>query len=322
MRTDSDRRSFLKSAAIVTASSLLAANAHGEEKQPPTLNAGPNPDPGKPKLVVAPPKACDCHAHIIGPGAKYPFVAGRSFTPVEAHLDQYRRMLSALGLQRAVIIQPSFYGTDNSRTHDAIAESHGNWRGVAGLVASAPKAEIQRLHDAGFRGARVNLSFKGGPTLEDLAKVAQVVAPFGWHMQIQVEGRDLTELAPRFRGLATPLVIDHMGRVAPELGVQYPGFQALLALVREGNTWVKLSSAYAMSAKPYPYDDVAPFAKALIEAGPSRVVWGSNWPHPSYKGAPPVDATQLDLLAYWAPEEMRKRILVDNPAKLYGFPSA
>ena len=156
---------------------------------------------------------------------------------------------------------------------------------------------------------------------EDLAQVARLVKPFGWHMQIQVEGRDLSALAPRFRGLATPLVIDHMGRVPPELGVEYAGFQALLALVREGNTWVKLSSAYAMSKRPYPYDDVAPFAKALIEAGPSRVVWGSNWPHPSYKGVPPVDATQLDLLAYWAPAEMRQRILVDNPAKLYGFPS-
>ncbi len=322
MRTNPERRSFLKSAAIVTASSFLAAHAHGDDKVPPTLNAGPNPDPGKPKLVVAPPKACDCHAHIIGPVANYPFVAGRSFTPVEAHLDQYRRMLSALGLERAVIIQPSFYGTDNSRTHDAIAESHGNWRGVAGLVADTPKAEIQRLDEASFRGARVNLSFKGGPTLDDLAKVATLVAPFGWHMQIQVEGRDLTELAPKFRGLATPLVIDHMGRVPPELGVEYPGFQALLALVRAGNTWVKLSSAYAMSKKPYPYDDIAPFAKALIDAGPNRTVWGSNWPHPSYKGAPPADATQLDLLAYWTTGEMRKRILVDNPAKLYGFASA
>ena len=225
-------------------------------------------------------------------------------------------------MQRAVIIQPSFYGSDNSRTCDAIAESKGNWRGVAGLLANTPKAEIQRLHDAGFRGARVNLSFKGGPTLDDLAKVATLVAPFGWHMQIQVEGRDLVELAPRFHRLATPLVIDHMGRVPPALGVEYPGFQALLALVREGKTWVKLSSAYAMSSKPYPYDDIAPFAKALIEAGPNRVVWGSNWPHPSYKGTPPVDATQLDLLGYWTSEEMRKRILVDNPAKLYGFLSA
>ena len=318
-RTNPDRRSFLKSAAIVTASSLFATRLHGDDKVPPTLNAGPSADPGKPKLVVAPPKACDCHAHIIGPVAKYPFVAGRSFTPVEAHLDQYRRMLNALGLQRAVIIQPSFYGTDNSRTHDAIAESPGKWRGVAGLAANTPKAEIERLHDAGFRGARVNLSFKGGPTLDDLAKVAALVAPSGWHMQVQVEGRDLVDLAPRFKTLPTPLVIDHMGRVPPELGVEYAGFQALLALVREGKTWVKLSSAYALSRKPYPYDDVAPFAKALIAAGPDRMVWGSNWPHPSYKGTPPVDATQLDLLAYWTTEEMRKRILVDNPAKLYGF---
>jgi predicted TIM-barrel fold metal-dependent hydrolase len=229
-------------------------------------------------------------------------------------------MLAALGLERAVIVQPSFYGTDNSRTLDAIAESRGEWRGVAGLDAGTAKSEVERLHEAGFRGARVNLSFKGGPTLEDLDKVARLVAPFGWHMQIQVEGRDLAELAPRFRQLPGQFVIDHMGRVPPELGVQYAGFQSLLGLLREGNCWVKLASAYALSRKPYPHEDIAPFAQALIEAGPDRTVWGSNWPHPSYKGTPPQEATQLDLLALWAPAAAaRKRILVDNPAKLYGF---
>ncbi len=321
MIAETDRRSFLKGAAVVAASSLMMTDSRGAEGGGSSPNAGPSPDPGKPKLVVAPPKSTDCHAHIIGPADKYPYVAGRSYTPVEAHREQYVRLLAALGLQRAVIVQPSFYGTDNSRTLDAIAESHGQWRGVAGLDAGAARSEVQRLHDAGFRGARVNLSFKGGPTLEDLDKVARLVAPFGWHMQIQVEGRDLAELAPRFRQLPGHFVIDHMGRVPPGLGVQYAGFQSLLALLRDGNCWVKLSSAYALSRKPYPYEDVVPFAKALIAAGPERTVWGSNWPHPSYKGTPPVDATQLDLLALWAPEAAaRKRILVDNPAKLYGFP--
>lgn len=336
MITDTDRRSFLKGAAVVAASSLMAADLQGAEKRATgspanavfavagaqaTPNAGPNPDPGKPKLVVAPAKATDCHAHIIGPAEKYPYVAGRSYTPVEAHREQYVRMLAALGLERAVIVQPSFYGTDNSRTLDAIAESRGEWRGVAGLDAGTARSEVQRLHEAGFRGARVNLSFKGGPTLEDLDKVARLVAPFGWHMQIQVEVRDLAELAPRFRQLPGQFVIDHMGRVPPELGVEYAGFQSLLGLLRQGNCWVKLASAYALSRKPYPHEDIVPFAKALIEAGPNRTVWGSNWPHPSYKGTPPVDATQLDLLALWAPEAAaRKRILVENPAKLYGFP--
>jgi predicted TIM-barrel fold metal-dependent hydrolase len=315
-----DRRTFLKGAAGVAASGLIAAGSQGAEKWEPSPNAGPNPDPGKPKLVVAPPNATDCHAHIIGPAEKYPYVAGRSYTPAEAHREQYVRMLAALGLQRAVIVQPSFYGADNSRTRDAILESHGLWRGVAGVDAGTSQRELQSLHDAGFRGARVNLSYKGGPTLDDLDQVAQRVAPLGWHMQIQVEGPDLADLAPRLRRLPGGFVIDHMGRVPPELGVQYAGFQSLLALLRGGNCWVKLSSAYVLSRQPYPHDDIIPFAKALIEAGPNRTVWGSNWPHPSYKGTPPADATQLDLLALWAPEAAaRKRILVDNPAKLYGF---
>jgi len=303
-------------------SNPTTANVQAAGEQPPTINAGPNPDPGKLNQVVAPHYATDCHAHIIGLPDKYPYVAGRSYTPAPASREQYVRMLAAIGLQRAVIVQPSFYGTDNRCTFDAIAASHGNWRGVAGIDAKTPISEIQRLHRAGFRGARLNLAYKGGPTLDDLDKVAELIEPFRWHVQIQVEGRDLAEILPRLRRLPVQFVIDHMGRVPPHLGVMHSGFQSLLALLREGKCWVKLSSAYSISGQPYPHEDVVPFAKALIAAGPGRTVWGSNWPHSSYKGTPPVDATQLDLLALWAPDApTRKRILVDNPAKLYGFPA-
>lgn len=285
------------------------------------ISDGFNPDPGKPKIVV-PPNACDCHAHIIGPGAQYPFAAGRSYTPPEAPRVAYQRMLTALGLQRAVIVQPSFYGTDNRCTYDAIVESGGAWHAVAVLNPDTPTKEMQRLHDAGFRGARINLIYKGGVTVDTLEPLAKLIAPFNWHLELLTDGRDLVELAPRLRRLPVRVEIDHIGRVPANLGVSNPGFQALLGLLREGNCWVKLSGGYLTSAGAFPYEDVAPMAKALVEAAPERLVWGSDWPHQSCKTAVPKDAGLLDLLGTWAPDvKVRNRILADNAAALYDFPS-
>jgi predicted TIM-barrel fold metal-dependent hydrolase len=279
----------------------------------------PNPDPGRPK-VSAPPNACDCHAHIFGPAEQYPLIPGRSYTPPQASIQAYQRMLSALGLERAVIVQPSVYGTDNRCTYDAVAASGGRWRGVAVVGASMNMHALRRLHDAGFRGVRINLLFKGGLAMEILEQVARLIAPLGWHVQLLLDGRDLAELAPRLRDLPVPFVIDHMGHMPTQLGLAHPGFTALLALVREGKCWVKLSGPYRISAKPYPYEDAAPIAKALVEAAPEHMIWGSDWPHPSFQGAMPVDATLLDLLASWVPEPLtRQRILTTNPAELYDF---
>ena len=273
---------------------------------------GPRPDPGKPKIAV-PPKACDCHAHIIGPAKQYPFAANRSYTPPEAHRDEYVRMLASLGLERAVIVQPSFYGTDNRCTSDAIA---------AVLDTDTPRQEIQRLHDAGFRGVRLNLIYKGGTPLSTLEPLAKLVAPFGWHVQLLIDGRELVELGPRLGRLPAPCVIDHIGRMPAGLGVQHPGFQTLLSLLQQGNCWAKLSGAYLTSAQPFPFADVVPMAKALVEVAPERLVWGSDWPHQSCKGAIPPDASLLDMLATWVPDvKIRNRILVDNAAELYGFSS-
>jgi 2-pyrone-4,6-dicarboxylate lactonase len=280
----------------------------------------PNSDPGRPKIPV-PPSACDCHAHIFGPVEKYPFVAGRSYTPPPASTQAYRRMLGALGLARAVIVQPSVYGTDNRCTYDAVAASGGRWRGIAVVDASTHVDELRRLHDAGFRGVRINLLFKGGGlAMDTLEKTARRIAPVGWHVQLLIDGRDLPELAPRLLRLPVRFVIDHMGHMPAQLGLDNPGFKALLALAGEANCWVKLSGAYRISAKPYPYEDVVPIAKALVEAAPQRMVWGSDWPHPSFQGAMPVDASLLDLLASWVPEtRTRQRILAANPAELYDF---
>jgi len=230
-------------------------------------------------------------------------------------------MLSALGLERAVIVQPSVYGTDNRCTHDAVAASGGKWRGVAVLDANTEMHELHRLHHAGFRGVRINLLFKGGGlALDILEQVARLVAPLGWHVQLLIDGRDLPELAPRLRRLPVPLVVDHMGHMPAQLGLAHPGFEALLALSRERNCWVKLSGAYRISAEPYPYEDVTPIAKALVEAAPERMVWGSDWPHTSFQGAMPIDATLLDLLETWIPDpQTRHGILTSNPAELYDF---
>jgi len=281
--------------------------------------AAPNPDPGRPK-VAAPPNAWDCHAHIFGPVEQYSFIPGRSYTPPPASIPAYQRMLSALGLDRAVIVQPSVYGTDNRCTYDAVAASGGRWRGIAVVDTSASMHALQRLHDAGFRGVRINLLFKGGLAMEILEQVGRLIVPLGWHLQLLVDGRDLPELAPRLRRLPVRFVIDHMGHMPAQLGLAHPGFTALLALAREGNCWVKLSGPYRISAKPYPYEDATPIAKALVEAAPERMVWGSDWPHPSFHGAMPVDATLLDLLANWVPEpRTQQRILTTNPAELYDF---
>ena len=284
-----------------------------------TVCAAPNPDPGSPKVAV-PPNAWDCHAHIFGPVEQYPLIPGRSYTPPPASIQAYQRMLSALGLDRAVIVQPSVYGTDNRCTYDAVAASGRKWRGIAVVRPGTKTHELQRFHDEGFRGVRINLLFKGGLAMEILEQVARLIAPLGWHVQLLIDGRDLPELAPRLQRLPVHFVIDHMGHMPAKLGLAHPGFTALFTLAREGNCWVKLSGAYRISAQPYPYEDVAPIAKALVEAAPERMVWGSDWPHPSFQGAMPVDATLLDLLASWVPESgTRQRILTTNPAGLYDF---
>lgn len=282
--------------------------------------AAPNPDPGKPKIAVTP-SSWDCHAHIFGPLEQYPFVPERSYTPPPAGIQAYQRMLRALGLDRAVIVQPSVYGTDNRCTYDAVTASGGKWRGIAVVDANTKMQELRRLHDAGFRGVRINLLFKGGGlAMDTLEQVARLIEPLAWHVQLLIDGRDLPELAPRLRSLPVPFVIDHMGHMPVELGLSHPAFKTLLALAREGNGWAKLSGAYRISAKPYPYEDVVPIAKALVEAAPERMVWGSDWPHPSFRGAMPVDATLLDLLASWVPDpQTRERILTSNPARLYDF---
>jgi len=283
---------------------------------------GYNPDPGKPRLAI-PPGSSDCHAHIFGQPGKYPFTPNRSYTPPEASIEAYRRMLGALGFEHAVIVQPSVYGTDNRCTRDAVVTSGGKWRGVAVVEPGVSDSLLAELHAAGFRGVRINLLFKGGLQMQALEQIARAIQPLGWHVQLLLDGRDLPQLAERLRRLPVDVVVDHMGHMPASLGIGHAGFQTLLQLLRGGRCWVKLSGAYRISAKPQPYDDAVPFARALVETAPDKLVFGTDWPHPSISVPMPQDASLLDLLPTWAPDEAtRQRILVENPTRLYDFPLA
>lgn len=280
---------------------------------------GPDPAPRRPKHSP-PPRACDCHCHVIAPLDKYPLVAERRYTPPEATLEAYAQVLDTLGLERTVIVQPSVLGTDNGATLEAMAALGARARGVAVVDADVADAELERLHEAGIRGLRLNVLFGGGVGFEAMERLAARIAPMGWHLQLLVDARDLAALAPRLRALPVDIVVDHMGHMSTAHGIDHPGFQALLALVREGACWVKLSGNYRISAAGPPYADAAPFARALIEAGPGRMVWGTDWPHPALEGPMPNDGALLDAVFDFAPDDaLQRAILVDNPATLYGF---
>jgi predicted TIM-barrel fold metal-dependent hydrolase len=231
-------------------------------------------------------------------------------------------MLATIGCERAVLVQPSVYGTDNTAHLEAMAEAGPGFRMVAVVDPAVPRAELDRLHAAGVRGVRFNIVTRGGIAIEGLQTMAARLKPLGWHIQLFAEAETIARLEPEIAALPVPVVIDHMGHVTTDLGLEHPGFQALLRLLGGGNAWVKLSGAYRTSRQPTaPFSDVVPYAQALIAAGPERCVWGSDWPHPMVNDRPmPNDGDLADLVTDWAPDEtQRRRILVDNPARLYGF---
>lgn len=290
---------------------------------------GPDPHPRRPRLA-APPGACDCHCHVFGPAERFPYVPERNYTPPDAPLEDFLALLDILGLERAVVVQPSVYGTDNACTEDAIRRMNGRARGVAVIDPDAPEAEVARLDAAGFRGARLNLIHTGGSTpLDALEAVAARVAPFGWHVQLYLRGRILPDIAARLAGLPTDVVIDHLGHMDEEEGTGQEGFRALLSLLDTGRCWVKLC-AYRFDHTGAPFDRARPFAQALNAAAPERLVWGTDWPHPDIPGPRPGvpgrmpnDGDLLDALGAWFEDPAAiRRILVDNPAALYGFAPA
>lgn len=277
------------------------------------------PEPSVP-LHPLPKGATDCHSHVILPEADHPFVPNRSYTPPPATLAQYKALHARLGIERAVIVQPSVYGTDNTVTLDAIAGYGPNCRGIAVVDADVPSAELKRLDAGGIRGTRINMLFAGGIGLDDLEPLAQRIADLGWHFQLLIDGPTLAGLETRLASLPVPVVIDHMGHVQTKDGLAQAGFEALRRLVARGRTWVKLSGNYRMSRQRPAFEDVVPFAKALIAENPEHMVWGTDWPHPAMQDFMPDDGALVDALdAYVSDKAERARILVDNPARLYGF---
>jgi 2-pyrone-4,6-dicarboxylate lactonase len=280
---------------------------------------GPDPHPRPPHFHV-PLRACDCHAHVIGAPDHYPFTPKRSYTPPPAPEEDYLAMHRALGIERGVLVQVSVHGTDNRLLVETLRRHPARLRGIAVVSPDVSEAELDVLDAAGVRGLRCNELFGGGIGLDAMEILAQRIARRGWHLQLLIDGPRLLSVSGRLARLPVPFVVDHMGYIPAASGLNDPGFQELCKLLKEANCWVKISGANRISAQPIPYRDTVPFAQALVAARAERVVWGSDWPHVAIKGPIANDGVLLDLLAEWVPDEAtRNRILVDNPAGLYGF---
>lgn len=284
---------------------------------------GPDPAPAAPKFAV-PVGAWDCHFHLFGPRERYSFVDGRDYTPPDARYDDLAALHLALGIERGVLIQPSVYGTDNRCLLEGLLRAEGRFRAVVVVPPDLPDGDLDALHDAGVRGVRLNLLFAGGGRrLEDVEAFAPRLAERGWHLQLLVDAADRGLPWRALGRQPCELVFDHMGHIDAARGPEDPGFQSLMALARDGRAWVKLSGAMRLSSYPEPpYPDVVPLARALVQGAPTRVVWGSDWPHVKLPHRyMPNDGALLDLLADWVPDPVRRRrILVDNQLALYGGP--
>jgi 2-pyrone-4,6-dicarboxylate lactonase len=279
-----------------------------------------HPSPARPRLRL-PAGACDAHVHVLGPQARFPFAAQRRFTPCEAPKEALFALHARLGIERCVVVQSAAHGVDNAAAADAIAARRGAYVGVALLPATVGDAELRRLDEAGFRGVRFHfMRHLGAPTpIADILAFAGRLAGLGWHLQLHFESGLVHELAPALRRSPVPVVIDHMGRVDASLGLDQPDFRRLRELLRDERFWVKLSGVERASHRGPPYEDAVPFARALVEEAGDRVLWGTDWPHPNL-GHVPDDGALVDLLAEIAPSEAaRRRLLVENPERLYRF---
>jgi D-galactarolactone isomerase len=266
------------------------------------------------------PDACDCHMHIYGPAARYP---AKGPLPTGAEVADYRGVQARLGLERVVVVQPSVYGTDNRCTLDAVRALGDGARCVVVAPPEASEADLAALDRAGARGIRFHMLPGGALRWADLEPMAARVAPLGWHVQLQMPGAGLGEVAARLKALPVPVVIDHIGRFEGGTSVDSPAFGVLLDLLEARQTWVKLSAPYWSSPAGDPYDDVAQLVRKLAEVAPERLVFATNWPHPSIEGTKPDDRRLRDLIMQWLPDAAtRQAVLADNPARLYGFAGA
>lgn len=322
------RRDALKTAAVAGTVALFrpAIELLAEASQPDT-----------PVNFAVPAGACDCHTHVFGDARRFPFAASRTYTPEAASVEEMRSLHRALHMDRVVIVQPSVYGTDNACTLDAVRQLGARARAVAVIDGQTPAAALDELDRAGVRGIRINLE-TGGQTDASVARrrfldaVQWIVGGRDWHIQIYTRLSVIDGITEAVAASPVPVVFDHFGGAQSALGPRQPGFDALLALVRSGKAYVKVSAPYRSSTQSPDYADVAQLATALIAANPQRILWGTDWPHPDssqvagrqFTDTAPLqqidDGRALNQFALWARDAvLRKTILVDNPARLYRF---
>lgn len=292
------------------------------------LCQAPSSEIRSPKIVF-PAGAVDCHAHVCGPASQYPYSEERIYTPPDATLDNYQALLEMLGISRAVLVQPSVYGTDNSAMLAALKMHPQQFRGVA-VISNDPIAvsddELAQLHAAGVRGLRCNIvdlaDKSAGLPIEQLRNLAKRIQVFGWHLELLMHVNEYPDLAKTFEDFPVDLVFGHFGYSHAKHGIADKGFQGLIDLMQHQGAWVKMTGPYRICDGNFPYLDMRPFSDAVIKANPSRLIWGSDWPHVMVKKQMPHDADLCDLLGEWVQDEnLRNSILVDNPCMLYDFPA-
>lgn len=284
------------------------------------------PLPGLPQAVL-PANSCDAHAHLFGPADQYPYHHDRSYTPPDASRQDYVRLLRTMGFQRAVLVQPSVYGTDNRLLCDMLELAKTKpwgieWRGIAVTDASVTESDLETMHRLGVRGIRLNMLFRGGIDFSTVQSLASRIAPLGWHLQFLIDITQFKDLAPRLSSLPVDSVIDHMGHFHSDLGPRDPAFASLLSLMRDGRTWVKVTGPNRISSHhKAPYPDGQALAQALMRTRPDRLVFGTDWPHVQIPTPIPDDGSLVDEFYRWAgyDERLIQSILVDNPGLLYSF---
>lgn len=264
-----------------------------------------------------PPGTCDTHFHVFGPQGTYPMDPRRNYTPHESGLDDYRRLMRAIGIERAVIVQPSVYGNDNRATLDALRAGGAQFRAIAVPAPDVGDAELAEMNALGVRGIRLNLVNPAMLSVDDTLAILRRTARYDWHLQVHLSlAQDPGALGPLCAKAGVPVVVDHMGKLAPSTRAH-----ELMDLLKAGVCWVKLSAPYRVSAQPSPHADLSGLVHALADANPERVLWGSDWPHTELHAGTPDAAALAGLVHAWFPDEaLRRQVCVTNPARLYGYP--
>jgi predicted TIM-barrel fold metal-dependent hydrolase len=289
----------------------------------------PDPNPRQPRWRL-PPGACDTHFHIFGPPDVFPYSPKRRYEPPAAPFEHYMAMAKIVGLSRGVVVLPTAHGTDAATVIDAVSRSNGALLGVTNFDHETPDGELDRLNDLGVRGARFSLMSDRAGATDDISRAVKRLERLGWSLDLHIEPDHFVAQEKFIRNLPVPVVIDHMARVRPGHGLGCAAFRLLLDLLKDDRFWVKLCCPDKLSNDPrahlpdggLPFRDVIPFAQACIAAAPDRCIWGSDWPHGNTfePGRIPNEGDLLDLVAEFTPDEtQRRRIMVDNPARLYGF---